>query len=232
MRRMITIMILLGVSALGGFLGWQWRESFFPDVPREPRAGTDSWLTTLDRVGWLGSPGPLSEAHKALSNDCRACHVPFRVVSDVKCLHCHARNTGLLSRLDTRFHAEATRCVTCHTEHRGRSARISRMEHAVLAPELGCGQCHMDRHQARFGERCADCHAVETWRIDGFRHPQTGSPPCVQCHAEPPNHRMMHFQMVDQRVTGEHTAKVEQCWRCHTTDRWSNILGVGVYVHH
>lgn len=43
---------------------------------------------------------------------------------------------------------------------------------------------------------------------------------------------MMHFQMMDQAVTGERTAKVEQCWRCHTTDHWNNIVGVGLYKHH
>jgi len=43
---------------------------------------------------------------------------------------------------------------------------------------------------------------------------------------------MMHFQMVDQMVTGQSAATVEQCWRCHTTDHWNNIVGVGLYKHH
>jgi hypothetical protein len=43
---------------------------------------------------------------------------------------------------------------------------------------------------------------------------------------------MMHFQMVDQAVTGQRDATVSQCWRCHTTDHWKNIVGVGLYEHH
>lgn len=232
MRRVITIMILVGIVGLGGILTWQWRERFFADAPRGPLSSSPSGLTALDRVSWLGSPGPLSDAHRPLSDNCQACHVPFRIASDAKCRACHARNTGLLSRLDTRFHAEARRCVTCHTEHRGRGARISRMEHGVRASEAGCAQCHVDRHQARLGDRCADCHAVEQWKVAGFRHPAPGTTACVQCHGEPPSHRMMHFQMMDQVITGQRTAKVEQCWRCHATDHWNNILGVGFYKHH
>lgn len=232
MRRVTTIMILLGVVAAGGILVWQWRERFFANAPPEPAAATGHWLGALNRVGWIGSPGPLSEGHRALSNDCQACHVPFRTVSDVKCLRCHARNTGLLTRLDTAFHAQTTRCLTCHTEHQGRGARISRMEHAVVAADVPCGQCHVDRHQARLAARCTDCHGVETWKVAGFRHPAPGSMACVQCHAEPPSHRMMHFQMVDQSVTGQRDATVTQCWRCHTTDHWKNIVGVSLYEHH
>ena len=232
MRRATTVIILLGVVALGGILVWQWREGFFSNVPRGSATTPSNWLAALDRAGWVGSPGPLSDGHKALSTNCAACHVPFRTVSDVKCLRCHARNTGLLTRLDTAFHVQATRCLACHTEHRGRGARLSRMEHEVLAVDVSCGQCHVDRHQARLGERCTDCHMVESWKVAGFRHPAPGSTACVQCHAEPPSHRMMHFQMVDQAVTGQRDASVNQCWRCHATDDWKNIVGVGLYRHH
>lgn len=35
------------------------------------------------------------------------------------------------------------------------------------------------------------------------------------------------LQLVDQHVTGEHTAKVGQCWWCHTTDAgaasWASV---------
>jgi hypothetical protein len=43
---------------------------------------------------------------------------------------------------------------------------------------------------------------------------------------------MMHFQMVDQMVTQQWDVTVEQCWRCHTTDHWNNIVGIGYYKHH
>ncbi len=68
--------------------------------------------------------------------------------------------------------------------------------------------------------------------VVGFRHPTPTSTACVQCHAKPPSHRMMHFEMVDRAVTGKRDATVSQCWRCHTTDDWNNIVGLGSYEHH
>ena len=228
MRRPTSVAIVVVVVAVAAVLAWQWRERFFAGVagPSAPP------VRAPDRLGWLGSPGPLSAGHAVLSNDCQACHVPFRPVADAKCLTCHARNIALLTRLDTAFHAGVTRCLTCHAEHRGRAARISRMEHAVLNPDATCVGCHVDRHQSVLGERCTECHGVETWRIAGFRHPSPNSRLCVECHQAPPSHFMMHFAMVDQALTGQRDAAVSQCWRCHTTDHWTNIVGVGLYKHH
>ncbi len=233
MRRRATWLILLGVGALATALAWQWRERFFsgPATPPHGPAGGPE-MDWVDRVGWLGTPGPLSLAHARLSDDCQACHVPFRRAVDAKCLACHAKNAALLSRKDTAFHAEATRCITCHIEHQGRAARISRMEHGVLNPEVGCPTCHVDRHQTFFGDRCTECHIVDTWNVRGFRHPSPRSRLCAECHALPPSHLMMHFQMVDQGITGQRDATVDQCWRCHATDHWNNIIGVGIYKHH
>ena len=43
---------------------------------------------------------------------------------------------------------------------------------------------------------------------------------------------MMHFEMMDQTITGQEHARVEQCFLCHQTDAWNNIRGVGWYKHH
>jgi hypothetical protein len=106
------------------------------------------------------------------------------------------------------------------------------VEHAVLNPEIGCTTCHVDRHQTFFGERCIACHGVATWQVPGFRHPSARSRLCAECHQPPPSHLMGHWQMVDQTLTGQWDATVELCWRCHTTDHWNNIVGVGFYKHH
>lgn len=226
-------MILIGAAGLAAALTWQWGATFFRQAgPRlhGVSAGVSSRWT--DRVGWVASPGALSAAHAGLSGDCRACHVAFRPVPDAKCRACHLKNQELLTRRDTAFHAAATRCTTCHVEHEGRTARISRMEHAVLNPDVACAVCHIDRHRTLFGDQCRECHRVDTWTVVGFRHPSSRSRVCAECHRAPPSHTMMHFEMVDRAVTGQRDAVVEQCWRCHTTDGWNNIVGVGLYEHH
>ena len=102
----------------------------------------------------------------------------------------------------------------------------------ALNPDIACATFHVDRHQTLLGGRCVECHGVETWNVPGYRHPSPRSRLCAECHAPPPSHLMMHFQMVDQTLTGQSDATVEQCWRCHTTDHWNNIKGVGFYKHH
>jgi len=220
--------IIAGVAAVMSVLAVQWRERFFAGgAPAPPARGV-----RIDRIGWIGSPGPLSTAHAKLSDDCQACHVPFHRVADLKCRGCHARNTELVERRATAFHAQASGCSTCHVEHQGRGARISRMEHAIVHPSVACTACHFDRHQARLGTACATCHLSETWKVAGYRHPSPRSHVCFECHQPPPSHFMMHFEMMDRMVTGQRDATVDQCFRCHTTDHWNDIKGVGFYKHH
>lgn len=106
----------------------------------------------------------------------------------------------------------------------------------LIAPEtvLNCATCHgtKDRHQKRFGDDCAVCHATGSWVIPEFTHPSPRSTDCVQCHQAPPSHYMEHFKMVSQTVARVTDAGVEQCFRCHQTTAWNDIKGVGWYKHH
>lgn len=43
---------------------------------------------------------------------------------------------------------------------------------------------------------------------------------------------MMHFEMMDKTITGEKSARVEQCFACHQTDSFNNIKGVGMVKVH
>ena len=52
---------------------------------------------------------------------------------------------------------------------------------------------------------------------------------------------MMHFEMVDKTVAGKANSpsnqccgdvQVNQCYRCHQTNAWNDIKGVGYYKHH
>ncbi len=99
---------------------------------------------------------------------------------------------------------------------------------------LNCSACHanQDRHFKLFGRDCAQCHATDRWTIPEFRHPSPSSKDCAQCHQAPPSHYMMHFKMISAAVAKRPHARVDQCFQCHQTTSWPDIVGVGWYKHH
>lgn len=158
-------------------------------------AALPSWQSIIQ-------PGPLSEAHTFLADDCGACHTPIAGIDRDDCVSCHAAPERLLARQPTAFHREIGECRGCHLEHRGDEAHPTHMEHALLAefgrdmirsraPEAGArlnAQLQMlDQHRAALiGDRpldaatfaldCAGCHANEDphWEFFGDD--------CVACH--------------------------------------------------
>ena len=108
---------------------------------------------------------------------------------------------------------------------------------------LDCASCHsnQDKHFKFFGQDCGQCHATAQWTIAEFQHPSPRSTSCSQCHQAPPSHYMMHFEMVDKRVAAAangpgnpccEETQVNECHRCHKTNAWNDIKGVGWYKHH
>ena len=198
------------------------------------RAGGRISVSTVQQ---LARPGALSAAHGFLESNCAACHTPFAGIERPSCLACHAVNGALVTRQPTAFHATIGTCATCHVEHRGALQRPTTMDHAVLARDdrqLDCATCHAtkDPHREKLGRECASCHTVDQWAVPAFQHPSPRSTACAACHLEPPSHRMMHFTMVSQRVAKKPDATVEQCYACHQTTSWNDIIGVGWYKHH
>ena len=195
---------------------------------------------------WASSvrPGPLSNAHAFLEGKCESCHTPNRGIKAETCIACHASAPELLMKPETAFHVNVTECAGCHVEHQGRDIRPVRMDHAVLEKiaqrgmnhpaGLDCQSCHAprDTHKGFFGTDCASCHLTSSWKISGFLHPSPKSTECSQCHKPPPSHNMMHFEMMDKTITGEKSARVEQCFACHQTDSFNNIKGVGMVKVH
>lgn len=99
---------------------------------------------------------------------------------------------------------------------------------------LNCAACHGndDRHFDLFGKDCAACHGTDKWTIASFQHPSPMSRDCALCHQAPPSHYMMHFKMISAKVAGKPHAKVSECYECHQTTAWPDILGKGWYKHH
>ncbi|MBB6125585.1 class III cytochrome C family protein [Sphingobium subterraneum] len=206
-------------------------------VYRSSSAAAPRWVSAVE-------PGPLSKAHAFLENKCESCHTPNSGVKAQNCITCHAAATDLLMKPATAFHAKISECAGCHVEHQGFGIRPTKMDHGLLeriaiqkggsATTLDCLSCHapIDRHKGYFGKDCASCHQTSSWKIPGYLHPSPRSTECSQCHKAPPSHYMMHFQMMDQPISGEHNARVDQCYSCHQTDSFNNIKRVGMVKVH
>ena len=99
---------------------------------------------------------------------------------------------------------------------------------------LNCAGCHdrRDPHIKRFGSDCAQCHELESWKVPSYQHPSSGSKACVQCHQAPPSHSMEHFSMISQKFAHKERARADQCFECHNTTSWNDIVDVGFYKHH
>ena len=190
---------------------------------------------------------------------CITCHAPDALVlgkpstafhaTISTCLGCHVEHQGVDVRPVRMDHSVlvAVGMEAAHSELRkGQSAAadLAAIGHYLAGltgsgpardgQVLDCASSHgvRDKHVGLFGQQCADCHKTESWKITGFLHPSPKSQECNQCHQAPPSHYMMHFEMMDKGITGQRTARVEQCYLCHQTDFFNNIKGVGWYKHH
>ena len=166
------------------------------------------------------------------------------------CKSCHFEHRGRSHRPTQMNHETLSRIGLAFLEHSGADSEgasigrqlryISRMARPAAARVsslealLNCLSCHAndDRHFGLFGRDCAECHSTDKWVIPSFRHPSPASTDCAQCHQAPPSHYMGHFKMISARVAGKPRARVDQCFSCHQTTSWIDILGAGLYKHH
>ncbi len=166
------------------------------------------------------------------------------------CIECHREHRGFDRRPTTMDHAALAEIglrqlnrVASDDEGaflreeliiwtRGRAPPHSHI--TITETTLNCVTCHAneDRHFKLFGRDCAQCHATDRWSIPEYRHPSANSMDCAQCHQAPPSHYMKHFTMISARVAGKPHARVDQCFECHQTTSWNDILGAGWYKHH
>lgn len=123
---------------------------------------TTATFTALMYRGWRGdrarfTPGPASDGHYQIVDDCGQCHTPFAGVRQDACSRCHGEDLGrsddshppakfLDPRNAHRIGAiDARLCITCHVEHR--PAFTGAM--AVTQPRDYCSFCHDDIAQER-----------------------------------------------------------------------------------
>ncbi|MFQ5666486.1 MAG: NAD(P)-binding domain-containing protein [Candidatus Binatia bacterium] len=134
------------------------------------------------------SPGPLSQTHAELHENCRACHTPF-AGTGAGCVACHG---GLPAR---NKHADAgLSCDACHQEHQ--TAKLALV--------------------ATAGEDCTSCHAhpsvsaVKLHRAALIERPLEREP-----HRLDFSHRFHFDEIQDAIDDGEVVGDTHDCVRCH-----------------
>ena len=176
-------------------------------------------------------------AFHASVKECAACHVEHQkanirplVMDHVELAKVGART---LARAASRGDADSAATLTS-LETWFRIRNPEQLDATSARAALNCAGCHdrRDPHLERFGSDCAQCHGLASWTVPGYQHPSPQSKECVQCHKQPPSHLMEHFSMISQKVAGKEHARVDECFECHNTTGWNDIVDVGFYKHH
>ncbi len=183
------------------------------------------WLSSHGRSGpwdvnaWqaMTSPGPLTQAHAKLEQDCSACHTPIAGATDDKCVQCHANSSTILIMQPTTFHQEIGNCRVCHREHQGRQAAISEMDHKFLAAIVERrlrSEARAGDQEAAMRQRHLAAWAGESTLGDTQESAETieMALDCNQCHS-----------LEDPHVGYFGTT----CAACHVTEHWK----IASYVH-
>ncbi len=147
------------------------------------------------------APGSVSAAHaravndrgQSIANDCRACHDPWRGVTDARCQTCHGR------MVHARKQVAPPPCASCHAEHRGATTLAS-------IPDSRCVACHANIAAHATGHtQLANAIAF------GPRHPDFALPPDRDTLRL--NHRL-HLQPGGV-FNGNGRREVLSCTSCH-----------------
>lgn len=158
------------------------------------------------------SPGHLIPAHKAIENNCFACHTPLLGASATRCTTCHKiTDIGKLTtkglplgeaptakRMSkTPFHQQLTdtNCMACHSDHTGvmRLEPVAHFQHGLLptATRNQCQNCHKaptDELHQQITRNCGECHSQKKWQPASFKHDQyflldgDHNAQCATCH--------------------------------------------------
>ena len=170
--------------------------------------------------------------------ECATCHVEHQRPSVIRPLvmdHVELAKVGArtLARAASRHDAESAATLkSLETWFRIRNPE--KFDASSAREALNCAGCHdrRDPHLELFGGDCAQCHGLASWTVPGYQHPSPQSKECSECHKPPPSHGMMHFSMISQKIASKERARVDECFECHNTTGWNDIVGLGFYKHH
>ena len=196
---------------------------------------------------------PLRGAHRKIA--CKTCHTGMLYEQKLQsqCISCHRAD-------DVHKGQEGSVCQQCHNESRWTGTRF---DHGLVAfPLLGkhntvkCKQCHVkptfkdasvecyachkkdDKHKARLGNQCEQCHNARNWRYWSFDHNRqtrfvlTGGHKglrCEACHIRPAGRsasissRCSSCHEDDDIHSGQFG---DHCERCHVTSDFKKIKSI------
>jgi pSer/pThr/pTyr-binding forkhead associated (FHA) protein len=149
-------------------------------------------------------PGGVSSAHarggdngKSVAKDCKACHEPWRGVTDQRCVACHARAPHAATE------AATPPCLSCHPEHRD-APKLALMDDAK------CVGCHANL-QAHLKPGVSVRPAIAQIAVFGDKHPDLTYPP------DPDTLRFNHQLHLRPAgvFNGEGRREVLECTSCH-----------------
>lgn len=179
-------------------------------------------------------------AFHASIQECAPCHTEHQRASEGGGVRPLVMDHVLLAEVGARTLARASRsdnesAVTLESLETWLGIRgPDDMDASAARESLDCAGCHdrRDPHFKSFGSDCAQCHGLESWFVAGYQHPSPRSQECSQCHQAPPSHFMGHFSMMSRKIANKESASVYQCFECHNTTGWNDIVDVGFYKHH
>lgn len=176
-----------------------------------------------------------------LKTDCQACHADYHQKTlSSNCADCH--NNEKFKPAPKFDHRKAkyqltgkhqsVACVECHKISNKNGQKYQEFKGLQFT---SCSSCHMDVHNNKFGQKCADCHNTESFAVGGgvkgFDHNKTDfklegkhqNTNCKSCHklklTTPLNHKNCRDCHVDYHEGQFTRNKISpDCSECHSVN--------------
>lgn len=167
------------------------------------------------------SPGPVSNHHRLIENQCDSCHgTAFRGAPDERCSACHApkAHTATSSTHDAR----AATCSSCHREHHGQRSLVpvesplctdchSHID--ALAPQTRESRVDSFASHPEFAALATDsasaAKAAHSLKFSHAKH-QTATLTCVSCHVASPDGAAMRPITFDAQCASCHSVELDE----------------------
>ena len=199
----------------------------------------------------LINPGPLTQSHADLEEECTTCHSLFdQDNQSTLCLDCHEEIAHDLQD-SVNYHGlnpaiRDTACSTCHTDHEGRDLDITGLVEATFDHNL----TNFELNGSHTALACLSCHTPEESTEDTPSQMFRGTPAeCVGCHEEDDahagglgtdcaschnenswqEHAFDHAETTEYALVGAHSEQA--CSSCHIDNKYEDTPNQCIDCH-